>query len=92
MKNLILLLCCLWSFSAFGQIRKIQWASSLEYQYGQYQEFDYSGQQALGPPNAFPPGHINKKAFRLSGYSELGTLKLGFVVPQQVQQVIIIEN
>ena len=92
MKNLILLICCLWSFAAFAQIRKIQWASTLKYQYNQYHEVVYSGQQALGPPNAFPPGHININAFRLSGESEFGILKLGFAVPQQVQQVIIIEN
>ena len=92
MKKAILLVCCLWSFAAFGQIRKIQWASTLLYQYNQYQEFDYSGQQALGPPDAFPPGHMNKNAFRMSGDSEFGTLRLGFAVPQQIQQVIIIEN
>lgn len=82
----------MWSFVAFGQIRKIQWASSLEYQYNQYQEADYSAQKALGPPDAFPPGHINKNAFRLTDESEFGTIKLGFDVPQPVQQVIIIES
>jgi len=92
MKNSIILICCFWSFATFGQIRKIQWASTLLYQYNQYQEFDYSGQQTIGPPDAFPPGHINKNAFRLSGESEFGTLKLGFAAPQQIQQVIIIEN
>ena len=92
MKRLLFFIFCIWSFTAFGQIRKIQWASSLEYQFNQYQEIDYSGQQALGAPNAFPPGHINKNAFRLSGDSEFGTIKLGFYNPQQVEQVIIIEN
>ena len=92
MKKLVFFICCVWSFAAFGQIRKIQWASTLEYQYNQYEEYDYSGLQAMGPPNAFPPGHINKNAFRLSGDSEFGTIKLGFALPQQVQQVIIIEN
>ena len=92
MKKIVTIICCLWSFAAFGQIRKIQWASTLEYQYNQYQEYDYSGLQAMGPPNAFPPGHINKNAFRLSGDSEFGTIKLGFALPQPVQQVIIIEN
>lgn len=92
MKNSILLVCCLWSFGAFGQIKKIQWASELLYQYNQYQEFDYSGLQVLGSPDAFPPGHINKNAFRMSGDAEFGTLKLGFATAQHVQQVIIIEN
>ncbi len=92
MKNAILLLCCLGSLSAFGQIRKIQWASTLLYQYNQYQEVDYSGHQALGPPDAFPPGRINKNAFRLTSDSEFGTLSLGFATPQKIQQIIIIEN
>ncbi len=92
MKKAILLFCCLWSFSAYGQIRKIQWASTLLYQYNQYQEVDYSGHQALGPPDAFPPGRINKNAFRLTSDSEFGTLNIGFATAQQVQQVIIIEN
>jgi OOP family OmpA-OmpF porin len=92
MRNAILLFCCLWSFTVNGQIRKIQWASNLEYQYNQYQEDDYSGHQALGPPNAFPPGRINRNAFRLVSDAEFGTLNLGFATPQQVQQVVIIEN
>ena len=82
----------MWSFAVFGQIRKIQWASSLEYQYNQYQEYDYSGLQAMGPPDAFPPGHMHKKAFRLLSEAGFGTLKLGFDNPQQVQQVVIVEN
>lgn len=92
MKNAILLFCCMWSFSVFGQINKIQWASTLLYQYNQYQDVDYSGLQVLGSPNAFPPGRINTKAFRLASDSEFGTLTLGFATPQKVQQVIIIEN
>lgn len=92
MKNAILLFCCMGSLSAFGQIRKIQWASDLLYQYNQYQEVDYSGHQALGPPDAFPPGRINKNAFRLVSDYEFGTLNLGFATPQKVQHIIIIEN
>ncbi len=92
MKKIIFIFFCILTIPVFGQVRKIQWASSLEYQYNQYQNVDYSGQQVLGPPDAFPPGHINKNAFRLSGESAFGTLKLSFEFPQQVQQVIIIEN
>ncbi len=92
MKKALLFICCLWSFAAFGQIRRIQWASTLEYQYNQFQDVEYSGKQALGPPDAFPPGHMNKNAFRLSGATEFGSLRLGFLYPQQVQQVIIVEN
>lgn len=92
MRKALLLFCCLWSYTAFGQIRKIQWASSLQYQYNQYKEDLYSGYQAIGPPDAFPPGRISPNAFRLKSESEFGTLKLGFSKPQTVNQVIIIEN
>jgi len=92
MRKALLLFYCLWSIASFGQIRKIQWASSLEYQYNQYQDFLYSGQQAIGPPDAFPPGRMNPNAFRLKSESEFGTILLGFSNPQPVNQVIIIEN
>lgn len=70
----------------------IQWASSLEYQYNQYQDADYSGFRTLGPPDAFPPGTMNANAFRLKSESEFGTLMLSYSKPQHVQQVIIIES
>ena len=92
MKKLLIFISCLWSFAAFGQIRKIQWASTVEYQYNQYQEVDYSAHKVLGAPDAFPPGNINKNAFRLADESEFGTIKLGFETPQRIQQVIIIES
>lgn len=92
MKKIIIFICCIWSISAEAQIRKIQWASSLLYQFNEFRRTDYSGQQVLGPPDAFPPGSMNKNAFRLSESSQFGTLKLGFAQPQQVQHVIIIEN
>ena len=92
MRKIALLLCCFCSIAAYSQIRKIQWASTLEYQYNQYQEYDYSGLQVLGAPDAFPPGHINKNAYRLRSVAEFGTVKLGFDLPQTVQQVIIVEN
>ncbi len=92
MRKAILLICCLWSLTAFGQIRKIQWASSLKYQYNQYQDNLYSGHQVLGPPDAMPPGQMNPNAFRLKSESEYGTLQVGFSHPQPVNQVIIVES
>jgi len=92
MKRLTVFIFCLWAASASGQIRKIQWASSLHYQHNQYADKDYSGKQVIGPPDAFPPGRINKRAFRLSSEAEFGTIKVGFERPHAVQQVIIVEN
>lgn len=92
MKKALILFCFIGPLAAFGQIRKIQWASGLEYQFNQYQESDYSGFQAIGPPDAFPPGSMNTKAFRLKSESAFGTIKLSFAKPEPVQQVIIIES
>jgi len=92
MRKAILFICCFWSIAAFGQNRKIQWASSLKYQYNQYQENLYSGHQVLGAPDAFPPGQMNTNAFRLKSEAEFGTLQVGFNHPQPVNQVVIIES
>ena len=92
MRKLLFFCCFAWPVVASGQMRKIQWASSLEYQFNQYQDHNYSGLQAMGPPNAFPPGHINKNAFRLNRDSAFGTIKLGFACPKPARQIIIIEN
>ncbi|NJN26535.1 MAG: OmpA family protein [Cyclobacteriaceae bacterium] len=72
--------------------KKIQWASSLEYQFNQYQESTYAGLQALGSPDAFPPGKIHVNAFRLAETAAFGTVKLGYDLPQHIEQIIIIEN
>ncbi len=92
MRKTAFLFFFLFSVCAFGQIRKIQWASAVLFQYNQYSSDDFSARTTLGPPDAFPPGHPSRNAFRLSSESAFGTLKLGFDRPQQVQQVIIIES
>jgi outer membrane protein OmpA-like peptidoglycan-associated protein len=92
MKTVLIFVYCLGSFAAFGQISKIQWASSLEFQFNQYQEELYSASRAVGPPDAFPPGRINTNAFRLKSAQEFGNIKLGLSRPQHVNKVIIVEN
>ncbi len=76
----------------YGQSKGIQWASSLEYQYNQYNEYDFTGLEAVGAPDAFPPGRLSKNAFRLSNERGFGTLVLGFDIRQYVRQVVIVEN
>jgi len=92
MQRIPVLFLLLISFPIYGQVTEIQWASSLEYQYNQYNETEFTGQQALGSPNAFPPGRLSKNAFRLSTESGFGTLVLGFDQRQYVRQVVIVEN
>ena len=92
MKQYLIIFLLLCSVASFGQIRRIQWASSLGYQYNQYKEGAYDGHEVLGAPNAFPPGHLHPNAFRLVSQSAFGTLKVGFAHPQPAQQIIIVEN
>ncbi len=90
MKKALFLLAVLWPIVSFAQIRKIQWASDVLYHYSG--DSSFSANKTIGPPDAFPPGHLNYNAFRLSSESAFGTLKLGFANPQFAQQIIIVEN
>ena len=92
MKNALLAIFCLSSICAFGQTWKIQWASHVDYQYNQSRDSTFSGTKAVGPPDAFPPGTLSKSAFRLKSTSSFGTLVLGFEKPQQVTQLVVVEN
>jgi len=75
-----------------AQAGKIQWADQLIYQYNNYHEKYFSGQEALGPPDAFPPGHLNQNAFRLKTSKSYGTLVLGLSQPQIIRHLIVVEN
>lgn len=92
MVGVFIIFLLLSSLFSFGQTPEIQWASSLEYQYNQFDEHEFSGVQAIGPPDAFPPGRLSKNAFRLNTDSGFGTLVLGFKKRQYVRQVVIVEN
>lgn len=87
-KSLVLVL--LTATTIMGQ--QIQWASSVDYQYNQFDDADYSGLSATGQPDAFPMGFLNPKAFRLKSEKAFGSLMLEFEKPQAVQQLIIVES
>ena len=72
--------------------QEIQWASDVEFQFNQYSDTEYSAKEALGKPDAAPYGKMSKKAFRLNAESGYGTMTLAYANPQQVSQVIIVEN
>jgi len=76
--------------SSIGQ--DIQWASTVEFQYNQFENELWSAKQVLGPPNAFPLGQLNEKAFRLKFESAYGKIKVGFHKPIPISQLIIVEN
>ncbi len=71
---------------------KIQWAHEVVFQYNQFSESEYSANTVLGKPDAEPFGQISKNAFRLNAECGYGTMTLGFENPQQVSQVVIVEN
>ena len=88
----ILLLLTLLSCPILGQGQTIQWASDLRYQFNQFAETDFSGNQALGAPDAFPPGRLHENAFRLKETGSYGTLVVAFNQPQRITQLVIVES
>ena len=67
-KGLGILLAVLCLSVTAGLSQNIQWASKVIFQYNSFKESAaWSGDQLLGPPDAYPYGSLNEKAFRLSG-------------------------
>lgn len=91
-RYLLLLLYVFTLYPCFSQEADIQWASELAFEYNGFDGVDFSGQQALGAPNALPSGSLNAKAFRLATEAAFGTLIVSYNNPQKVSQVIIVEN
>lgn len=77
-----------------SEAQKIQWASSVDFQYNQFGQNDvrYSAYQVLGQPDAMPQGNIHEQAFRLKYPGSFGTMILNFAQPQIVQELVIVEN
>jgi len=92
MKNPGLLTIFFLSFAFTGNSQEIQWASEVVFQFNQYPDATYSAAKALGKPDAEPFGQLSKNAFRLNTEGGYGTMTLGFETPQQVSEVLIIEN
>jgi outer membrane protein OmpA-like peptidoglycan-associated protein len=75
-----------------GHGQHIQWASELRYQFNAFAETDFSAKQALGAPDAFPPGMLHQKAFRLKEQGSYGTMVVAFEKSQRISQLIIVES
>ena len=75
-----------------GLAQDIQWASNVTYQINQFSDAENSAEQALGLPDAEPYGAQSDKAFQLKSESAYGTMTLAYASPQQVSQVLIVEN
>lgn len=70
----------------------IQWAKELKFQSNNYGDSDFSGNQVLGPPDAFPFGVVHRNAYRLKNKSGYGEITVAYQYPTQVEQIIIVEN
>lgn len=82
---------CFFSFKGLGQ--DIQWASKLIFQYNYFKETGaWSGQKLLGPPDAYPYGSLNEKAFRVANENAYATVTVGFDRPQPVKEILVAEN
>lgn len=86
-------ICVLILFKVISTIgQDLQWASTVEFQYNQFDNDLWSAKQVLGPPDAFPFGQLNEKAFRLKSESTYGKIKFGFDKPIPISHLLIIEN
>lgn len=92
MKAAMLALVFILSFSVNCFSQEIQWASEVIEQSNKYNIPDASSRAILGRPDAEPYGLKSKNAFVINEYDGNATVTLSFQNPQQVMQVIIIEN
>jgi outer membrane protein OmpA-like peptidoglycan-associated protein len=95
MKKSTLILLVLAPLLAYAQVPApaIQWAADVQYQYnGAGDLAPFSARQALGAPDAFPPGVLSARAFRLEGLAAFGTLVLTFEQPKHANQLVIVES
>ena len=80
------------SIASYSQTH-IQWASELDYQQNGFSEVgDWSGEKALGRPDALPQGQLSENAFRLYEKAVFGALILKYNKPQKVRYLVISEN
>jgi len=74
------------------EANKIHWASSVEYEFHGYEEEGWSVDAILGAPDAFPPGALNKNAFRMRNDTCFAKVLLSYREPVHAQQLILVEN
>lgn len=92
MERFIKILAILGLAASQAVAQPVQWASSVDYLYNQFGTEEYSGQSAVGAPDAFPLGFINPKAYRLKDEKGFGTIMLSFAKPAPIQQLTIVES
>ncbi|MDZ7607425.1 MAG: OmpA family protein [Cyclobacteriaceae bacterium] len=79
-------------FAIGAKAQEIQWASSVDFQFNQFSEAEYSATQLVGAPDAAPYGQMSKNAFRINAETGFGSVTLRYDNPQQVGQIVIVES
>ncbi|MDN5200026.1 OmpA family protein [Fulvivirgaceae bacterium BMA10] len=91
LRNLLLPILTFFFFQPIYS-QQIQWASTVDFKFNEFKNSEASSAQALGIPNAFPHGSLNKNAFRLKSESTFGTLVVNYENAQEVRHVVIVES
>ncbi len=77
-----------------GISQAITWANKVEFEYNPYESngLEWTGEVALGAPDAFPYGELSPRAFRLKTEKSYGRLVVSFDKPVAASQIWIVEN
>ena len=77
-----------------GISQAITWANKVEFEYNPYESngLEWTGEVALGAPDAFPYGELSPRAFRLKTEKSYGRLVVSFDKPVPASQIWIVEN
>lgn len=89
--NLLFIPCLIFCHLSV-KCQEIQWASSLDFVYNEYNEHESSAAKVLGEPDAAPYGEKHENAFTLKSEAIFGTVVVNYDSPQLVRSVIIVEN
>ncbi|MFC2185901.1 OmpA family protein [Fulvivirgaceae bacterium LMO-SS25] len=96
MKNrvIILLTAFMLTLPYLGISQAITWANKVEFEYNPYESngLEWTGEVALGAPDAFPYGELSPRAFRLKTEKSYGRLVVSFDKPMPASQIWIVES
>jgi OOP family OmpA-OmpF porin len=92
MKNNLLIVLLLVSYTLTIAQGSLQWASEVMYVTSEYGSLQYTGSQALGKPNVFPQGKKSPNAWRPKKVGSDEFIVVNFKKAIRAQQIIIAET
>lgn len=90
MKKFIFIVINLFFASAIAQ--NVQWGFKILEYSSEKTRLNFSASQALGLPNAMPLGTENINAWQPKGNSKEEFIKIGFITPSKIKQIVIVES